>query len=317
VRNQIELARALDYKPMFMTSCADLIFPWQVDEARSTANVEIATISTPKGEWVRRATRREHDWGDESNFPVQTEADHEMLVLVCEQISREEGRIRQYFRDWRRRVGEDGVIVIGHPLASWLGCQIGPQTMCYHWADYQQSYRRSMEAIVQASLVVFEIALQEGIDFMSNASYGLEMISDPMFRQMDLPLLQRYAAWTHEHGGLFWYHCCGRARSWVLDGSWDSIAADVIETFAPPPEGDHDLAESRRRLRPDTCSKGNLSLGLLRDGTPQQVMEATRAIVETVRGYPHIFSTADAVLTGTPPENFIAFVQAARQAAQA
>jgi uroporphyrinogen-III decarboxylase len=77
------------------------------------------------------------------------------------------------------------------------------------------------------------------------------------------------------------------------------------------------LAESWRRLRPDTCSKGNLSLGLLRDGTPQQVMEATRAIVETVRGYPHILSTADAVLTGTPPENFIAFVQAARQAAQA
>ncbi len=53
----------------------------------------------------------------------------------------------------------------------------------------------------------------------------------------------------------------------------------------------------------------------MRDGTPDQVTEATRQIVEAVRGYPHIFSTADAVLPNTPAENFIAFVRTARQEA--
>jgi uroporphyrinogen-III decarboxylase len=43
------------------------------------------------------------------------------------------------------------------------------------------------------------------------------------------------------------------------------------------------------------------------------VEQATRRIIEETRGFSHIVSTADGVLPGTPPENFIAFVQAARQ----
>jgi len=44
------------------------------------------------------------------------------------------------------------------------------------------------------------------------------------------------------------------------------------------------------------------------------VAAGARAMVRAVRGFPHIFSTADAVLRGTPPQNFIAFVQGVREA---
>ena len=98
-----------------------------------------------------------------------------------------------------------------------------------------------------------------------------------------------------------------------LSGRMDRFDADVIETIAPPPEGDNDLAESRRHLSPRICSKGNLSLRTLHDGTVDEVMAATREIARAVRGTPHIYSTADAVLPGTPPENFIAFVRTARE----
>ena len=101
-----------------------------------------------------------------------------------------------------------------------------------------------------------------------------------------------------------------------MDGTFNKLGADVIETVAPPPEGDNDLAESRRRMDAGICTKGNFNLTLLRDGSPDQIAEGTRRMVEAVRGYPHIFSTADAVLPGTPPENFIAFLAAARQAAE-
>ena len=53
---------------------------------------------------------------------------------------------------------------------------------------------------------------------------------------------------------------------------------------------------------------------LLRDGSVDEVEAATREMVRAVRGYHHIRSTADAVLTGTPPENMVAFVRAAREA---
>ena len=92
-----------------------------------------------------------------------------------------------------------------------------------------------------------------------------------------------------------------------------SLGADVIETIAPPPEGDNQLCESRRSIDTGICTKGNLSLGLLREGSPDDVAGATRNIVRAVDGYSHIFSTADGVLQNTPPENYLTFVQTVRE----
>ncbi len=313
VQNEVALSRALDYEPMFMTDIGGLIFPWQEDPARSDAETRTMVIQTPRGEWTRRVSRSLGEWGDETGFPVKTEADHDMITAVCGQIHDRAGAIREYFRNWRQRVGEDGVIVLGHPHPTWLCFQISQQNIIYHWLDFEDTYRRSVDAIVEASLVVNQIGLEEGIDFISDGSYGLEMVSMKMLRDLDLPVLRAYADWTHARGGLFWYHNCGYTRTMIREGFYNQMEADVIETIAPPPSGDNDLAEARRLIRRETCTKGNLDLGILRDGTPQEVEQATRAMVEAVRGWPHIFSTADAVLPNTPPENYLAFVNTARK----
>lgn len=314
IEKEIRLSQALDYEPMFMTDCSGLIFPWVFDADRSGGDTECYTIRSTKGEWVRTVSKRLGMWGDESGFPVRTEEDHEMLVAVCERVAERESAIRDYYRQWRTQVGENGVIVIGHPNPTWLGFQIGQQNAFLHWTDFEDLYRRSMNAVYEASLFVMGLALEEGIDFMSNCSYGLEITSMRLYEEMDVPILRGYADWTHERGGLFWYHNCGHTRKLIVKGLYNELNADVIETIAPPASGDNDLGESRTYIDRRVCTKGNLDLGLLRDGTPEQVTEATRAMVESVRGYAHIRSTADAVLPGTPPENYIAFVRTAREA---
>jgi hypothetical protein len=317
VTDEIRLAQHLGYQPMFMTECSGLIFNWRTDESRSTAERAFRVISTPKGEWTWLAPWKDAPWNDDAGCPVQTLRDHELLVAVCEQVSDRGGQIRDYFRDWRRKVGEEGVIVMGHPHPSWLGYQINPTNIFYHWKDSREVFRRSMEAVYEASLIVMSIALQEGIDFMSDSSYGLEMTSPALFAAMDLPYIVRFADWTHRHGGLFWYHNCGYTSKLIRDGVFNTIGADVIETIAPPPEGDNDLAVSRSHIDRTVCTKGNLNLRLLRDGRPEQIADEVQKIAAAVRGYPHIVSTADAVLQGTPPENLLAFVSAARETAHA
>jgi len=313
VENEIRLSRELDYEPMFMSSCSELIFPWKEDKSRSNDNWIVSTLSTSEGEWVRQVSRRLGLFGDESGFPVKTEADHQKLVMVCEQVEERESEIRRYFREFRERVGKDGVIVIGHPHVTWLAYQISQQNMVLHAIDYPGAFKRSMEAICKTSFFVFDIAMQEGIDFMSESSYGLEMISPEQFENQDLHYTRILADWTHERGGLFWYHNCGKTRDLIRSGQFDHLGADVIETIAPPPEGDNDLAESRRHLNSTICSKGNLSLGLLRDGTVEEVVQATKQMVQAVQGYTHIHSTADAVFAETPAENFVAFLRTARE----
>lgn len=313
--NEIRLANALDYEPMFMTDCMGLIFPWREDKSRSDEEWIVSTISTPKGEWTQRLSRRAQQWGNDEGFPVKAEKDHEMLVSVCAQIGTREAEIRQYYRQYRERVGEEGVIVIGHPQVHVLGMQISQRNMILHYVDYPETYRRSMDAVCEAARFVFEIAMAEGIDFMSDATFALEVIS-PAWFDMHVPYLRSLADCAHDHGGLFWFHNCGKTRELILSGRFNRFHADVIETIAPPPEGDNDLQESRRHLDASVCSKGNLSLRLLRNGSVEEVVYETKKIVRAVRGYAHIFSTADAVLSGTPPENLVAFVRTAREESQ-
>ncbi len=317
VRNEITLARELGYQPMFMTECAGLIFNWTVDESRSTNEKAVKVIQTAQGEWVWNGSRTSVPWNDDASCPVQTVQDHKFLVAACDQVGSQEEAIRTYFRNWRAAVGEEGVIVIGHPHPSWLGFQINPTNIFFQWMDWQDVYQRSMEAVFEASLFVMSIAVEEGIDFMSDSSYGLEMTSPGLFAKMDLPYIQRFARWTHERNGLFWYHNCGSTRALIREGVFNTLGADLIETIAPPPEGDNDLAESRRNIAPGICTKGNLNLRLLRDGSPEQITRAVHDMVAAVRGYAHVFSTADAVLPGTPPENFVTFIRAVREAAGA
>jgi hypothetical protein len=317
VENEIRLARALDYEPMFMTDCTGLLFPWREDPARSDGDTIVSTMPADDRTWVKRVSRRLGEWGDESGFPVQTEADHEMILAACAEAPRREAEIRRYFRDFRARIGDEGVVVIGHPHVTWLAYQAGQRTLVYHLADHPATFRRSMEAICEAALVVFALAVEEGVDFMSESCSGLEMSSPALFDEIDLPYLVRLSDWTHARDGLFWYHNCGLTRELIRTGRFNAFRPDVLETVAPPPEGDNDLAESRRALDARICSKGNLSLGLLREGTPAEVAAATRTLVEAVRGWRHVVSTADAVLPGTPPENFLAFVRTARAAAGA
>ena len=316
IDNEARLAREMDYEPMFMGGGSDLIFPWKEDAGRSDEEWSVAVLDTPEGEWVRKVSRSAGLYGDESGFPVKEEEDHRKLVAVCERVGERTSEIRRYFRDFRERAGEEGVIVIGHPHINWLGSQISQQNMIFHAIDYPEAYARSMEAIYQASLFVFEIAMEEGIDFMSEAGYGLEMISPVQFSEQNVPYTRRLADWTHGRNGLFWYHNCGQTRELIYTGQFDRLGADVIETIAPPPEGDNELGESRRYLDSSICSKGNLSLMLLRDGSAEDVEQATREMVRAVQGSPHIHSTADAVYEETPTENFVAFLRTAREEAE-
>lgn len=316
IEQEIRLARALEYEPMFMCGCTDLIFPWQEDPARSNGDWSVSVLAAEEGQWERRVSRRLGLYGDDAGFPVRDAADHRRLVSVCDRVAERAGEMRAYFRRFRERVGDEGVVVIGHPHVTWLAGQISQQNMIYHALDLPDLFRESMEAILRASFEVFSAAMAEGIDFMSESSYGLEMISPTQFVEQDLPYTRRLADWTHDRGGLFWYHNCGRTRPLIEAGLFDDLGADLIETVAPPPEGDNDLAESRARLAPSICSKGNLSLILLRDGSPDQVAAATRRMVQDARGYAHVLSTADAVFAETPPENLLAFVRTARAEAE-
>jgi hypothetical protein len=282
VKDEIRLAQAVGYEPMFMI---DLYEPLYGENA-----VERTLVSDAAG--------------------------LQGLIAKLQRVGEREAAIRRYYREWRERIGDEGVIVNGHPQVGWLSQNITQADMFYLEVDYPEAYHACAQAIIEATMQVNTIAVQEGIDFMSEGSFGLELISPRWYERYDLSFLPLMTAATHAQGGLFWYHNCGRTRELIERGYFNRLGADVIETISPPPEGNNDLGEARRKLDPAICTKGNLSLILLVRGSVEEIQSATRQMVRAVQGYAHIHSTADAAYGETPAENFLAFIRTAREEAE-
>lgn len=73
----------------------------------------------------------------------------------------------------------------------------------------------------------------------------------------------------------------------------------------------HDLAEARKRW-PDMVFQGNVSQELMRDGTAEQVTQATKACLKAGGGHHHVLNLNHGVDPKTPVANFEAFIRAAK-----
>lgn len=74
----------------------------------------------------------------------------------------------------------------------------------------------------------------------------------------------------------------------------------------------HDLAQARRTW-PELVFQGNVSDELLRNGTPEQVEQATQACLAAGGGFRHIVNLSHGCDPRTPVDNFQAFVATVRE----
>lgn len=85
-----------------------------------------------------------------------------------------------------------------------------------------------------------------------------------------------------------------------------SSGADVLSLGAR-----HDLAAALRKY-PRLVFQGNVDQAILRDGTPEQVHDATRRCLEAGGGRRHIVNLSHGVDKATPPANFEAYIEAVK-----
>jgi uroporphyrinogen decarboxylase len=50
-------------------------------------------------------------------------------------------------------------------------------------------------------------------------------------RRLVFPWLRRYAALAHEHGKMFWYHCCGNIYPDVIEDLIEDVGIDALHSF--------------------------------------------------------------------------------------
>lgn len=135
-----------------------------------------------------------------------------------------------------------------------------------------------------------------------------------VFARLIVPFHARMVRMMHDAGCLVSLHCHGRVRD-VLD-SVEACAFDVLEPIEPPPQGDIDLAELRRRTGGRICLMGYVQDQELHTASDAAIRQKVRAIRAAVDGAPGYICTPTCTPFQHPPSatyvrNYVAFLEEA------
>ncbi len=225
--------------------------------------------------------------------------------------------MRETVASWKQILGQRGV------LAPWgfagvfnfAAGLIGMDQL--YAAPYEDEglYRFLMGRIAEAMCKYNQALVEAGVDCVGIQGHmaGGRTTSPAYFRNFVQPYEQRVIDAIHQAGGFSVYHNCGFARP--LYPNYRDLGMTVWETVSEPPRGDNHLAEAKQALGDRLCLLGNLDqVDFLKHATPMEVAARTREIVRSGKpGGRYIFSTSDFLEKGTPRENVVAMIEAAKE----
>jgi uroporphyrinogen decarboxylase len=235
--------------------------------------------------------------------PVRTRADVERLESQPD--PERFGHVRQLLQRVREQLrGELPVIVFaGAPFTLATYCIGSGKDLAEtrRFASEQAAvWELLLERLQQATLHFLDTLVKEGAD--------LYQLFDSWAGMLDQA---EYVRWADTHHRAIFRGVAGVPRIlFVKEGPhldlMTASGADVISLG-----NRHDLAKARHDY-PNLVFQGNVNGAVLREGTVEQVVQATRHCVEQGGGWRHIVNLNHGVDRATPVENFAAYVTTAR-----
>ena len=183
----------------------------------------------------------------------------------------------------RAELGEEGLVIasIGDP--AYLAADLMSFQDCLMWAFEETDHFARTVAIIAERVLE---NLRRQLDCCVLDLYrivGPEYFTPPylppaIFRRFIVPYVTEMTRLIHARGGKVRLHCHGKMGH-VLDMILET-GCDGIDPCEPPPDGDIELDEVRRRCQARGVSVwGNIELKLLEQGTTDQVRAEVRKIM--------------------------------------
>lgn len=142
---------------------------------------------------------------------------------------------------------------------------------------------------------------------IGDAFAGPNLISPEMYREFAFGPEKELTKEVQEYGIPFSLHICGNTNGIIED--MGKTGARILEV-----DWKLDMEMARKTVPESTVLMGNIDPSFpLVTGTPEQVDEAVRQLILKTKGKNHIVSSGCAMGRNTPPENFRAFIAAARK----
>jgi hypothetical protein len=160
-----------------------------------------------------------------------------------------------------------------------------------------------MDWLTDVAIEVGQDLIRHGVDMLRVGEANASLLGAELYREHVLPRHRRLNQALQKAGGITVMHMCGNANA-MLESVADA-GASAVEPLTPPPLGNTNLADAKRRVGDRMCLKGNLDpVHVVGSLSPAEVAAQTRHCLEVgSAGGGYIFSVADCLIPGTPLEN--------------
>ena len=213
-------------------------------------------------------------------------------------------------------IGEKGILLVkaGYAVGQFLMNALGVQQTMMMYYDDRELLIQLLRIFQDYHLAIMRRVLEQGVEIVFEAWYNCSMSagwSPQQFQELFLPLIKENVELIHSYGAYVDYYDDGKMDAVLVDLA--DAGVDIVETLAPPPLGDIDLASAKQRIGDRVCLKGHLDqVNLICFGKPHQIREAVRKAIEVAfPGSGFIIGTADSIRPESPPENIRAYFDAA------
>ncbi|MFC1453195.1 uroporphyrinogen decarboxylase family protein [Verrucomicrobiota bacterium] len=269
------------------------------------------SFKTPVGTLTQTIQQLPYNLPWTLEYPIKSEEDFRPFNYVLEWIA-DVAEAPDAIAEAAHYILEDGLVhtwvAIPLELLGWI-----ERSQAMIFALEEPARMREMcETIHRGQIGMMANALEKGSDIIAFGIVGTEITSPDMFQEFAKPYARDFADLARTCGRWSLLHMCGHVK--LLLDDIREIGPTVLETLAPPPEGDtEDIAAARDTLGRDIVAKGNMPLTFLANASPAEVRAEGRRIIEKAGPDRFILGCADVLLDYHPRENVEALVRAGHE----
>jgi hypothetical protein len=273
-------------------------------------------LDTPKGTLRKSVVQKKFSGWFQTKYPITESTELDILEYYIEET------LQSNFSPLIQQV-RDQVSIIANRAAVCMAWPVQPyELLCFPNGvdtvmlaeDCPDQFRRIMEKIVLLDEKLMKATAAGGADFIFLGGPGSELISPRYYEEFIIPYSQRVTDIAHACGLLVYSHICSPIEPFLTKGFYNQMGIDLFETLSPPPVGNvASMADAMLKINPAICTRGNLGLDVLLNGTPEVVREKTLEILNATRNRKHIVAASDYLFYNIPEQNVRAMVDTVQE----
>jgi len=274
-------------------------------------------LATPHGELCMSLHERPRSGVTPTRYPLTVDDNLDAVCWMADQYLKAVPYVGELLAPLLEQAHPHGPVSVQWNIQPFelLGLASVPDLVLHAMTDPQR-YRTVCDRIRDVNIELVRAVLRSGADFVFLGGPGAEMMSPELYEAFIVPDSRIISQAVHDAGGLIYSHICSPIEPFLSKGYFGDMGIDLFETLSGPPVGNvTDLAAARRQLPSAMCTRGNVGLDVLLHGNPDDVEQATQAVLSATAGTKHMVAASDYLFYDIPLENAQALVGTVRASA--